>query len=574
MEYFPLALTQNGSALGLTNSLGYNTAVTQVAQRALCRPGSPDKKDARLDEPVFPPRPPTRSELKKNLAELKKAVLRNPLDLDARLRIARTYRLLKKPRHAVEHYRSLARYLAVAAQPLHAMAVAKELLQVSAEDSDTLLFLAKLYARTGAGSRIATPRHESPPSEQLGQWPSTHTGVWRAIRPDGGPLLQVVNLPPAADQDTSGTAPPEPPPLPLDVTADSSMELELPLDEGDVVEERMSSGEHRIEIRTGEIAVEADAVDEEDLEEVSPAQVMDVTTDPSVWIGRLPAMPIFSSLSASALAELTRALVHKRAAADSVLWREGDDAEFVLILAAGELLTWRGEGKTKVILGRLRAGDFAGVFSLLTDQRRHASIKALSDVTYFELHRRVVESLAGANSELARAISAFLCDRVVANALAMLPVFKEMDAEVRHRVARRFKLKRFSDGAELFYQGAELNGLWVVLNGAVHLGHETDSGELQAIRVLSAGHFLGTLAAYDGTSTDCSALAVGEVSTMTLPHRALVDLSQAYPGLKLLPRELAEVGFSVTPRVFGGTMQLPTDLETKFPSRNEKGLGG
>src|SRR5688500_17006729 len=91
---------------------------------------------------------PTRTELKKNLKALKQRLEKRPMDLDARMRMARTHRLLAEKRHAVAHYRAVARYLSLAGQPLMAIGVLKELLQVDPRHEETLLFLAKLYART------------------------------------------------------------------------------------------------------------------------------------------------------------------------------------------------------------------------------------------------------------------------------------------------------------------------------------------------------------------------------------------------------------------------------------------
>ena len=112
---------------------------------------------------------PSKSELRKNLKQLKMILLEKPLDLDARVRVARTLRLLGKSRDAIQHYRAVARYLALAGQPLQAIAVLKELLQVDPKHEETLMFLAKIYARTRGSvasnmGRVAVPiaDNESP----------------------------------------------------------------------------------------------------------------------------------------------------------------------------------------------------------------------------------------------------------------------------------------------------------------------------------------------------------------------------------------------------------------------------
>ena len=97
----------------------------------------PDKKNKTIGK----------AELRKNFKALKAILISKPNDLDARIRTARTLRLMGKNRDAVKHYRAVARYLAIGGQPLSAIAVLKELLQIDPEHSETLLFLAKIYAQ-------------------------------------------------------------------------------------------------------------------------------------------------------------------------------------------------------------------------------------------------------------------------------------------------------------------------------------------------------------------------------------------------------------------------------------------
>ena len=52
---------------------------------------------------------PSRGELKRNLKLLKERLELRPMDLDARMRTARTYRLLGDGNDAVAHYGAVAR---------------------------------------------------------------------------------------------------------------------------------------------------------------------------------------------------------------------------------------------------------------------------------------------------------------------------------------------------------------------------------------------------------------------------------------------------------------------------------
>ncbi|MEW5850347.1 MAG: cyclic nucleotide-binding domain-containing protein [Myxococcota bacterium] len=508
-----------------------------------------------MSSPLFPSRPPTPRELKKNLAELKEVVLKHPLDLDARLRIARTYRLLGKTKQAVAHYRSVARYLALAGQPLQAIAVSKEQLQVAPDDNETLLFLAKLYARTRGASnagRVAVPIPSDPVGDET-HWPSTATGVWRAIRPAGA--VKVLSLDEVGGRVDS---PLVPPPLPPD--GDVSGEQALSVDESDVVAEEEHADESVVDVDTGDIQEEEeDPSGEGDLSE--NYEILGPLTDGDLV---LPELPLFSGLSQANFVELSAALTHKTAKAGELVWKEGDDAGHLAILVEGEAVAFRGSGDARVNLAHLRSGDFAGLFALLSERLRAASLEALTDLSYFELRRSVVERLVKEHPAFGLALRDFLRERVVANALALLPVFRELEPGARLVLAQGFKTKIYRDGDELFYQGAGVNGLWVIMDGTVNVGTEKDNGELDVTRKLPSGHFLGTVAALEGAETDAAAVADGDVTTVTLSTRALKDLADAHPALKELRAPLAAAGLSITERVFGGTAQLPSELSPAF----------
>ena len=133
---------------------------------------------------------PTRRELRKNLKDLRAILEERPMDLDARMRVARTFRLLKDTKEAISHYQQVARYLSLAGKPIMAIMVLKELLQVDPSHEETLLFIAKLYARTGQEMGVDVGRVAKPIQTELPErlampdgMPEQAPALWNAIRP-------------------------------------------------------------------------------------------------------------------------------------------------------------------------------------------------------------------------------------------------------------------------------------------------------------------------------------------------------------------------------------------------------
>ena len=126
------------------------------------------------------------------------------------------------------------------------------------------------------------------------------------------------------------------------------------------------------------------------------------------------------------------------------------------------------------------------------------------------------------------------------------------------------------DGDELFYDGAEVTGFWVVLEGAVGVGQETPDGTFEARHTLPAGHFVGSLGTPDG-HTEMGAQAKGATLTANLNHKGFMELSALHPSLKDLPQALAQAGLLLTPHILGGSAQLPADLSPAFLSTGKAG---
>ncbi|MBI5497924.1 MAG: cyclic nucleotide-binding domain-containing protein [Deltaproteobacteria bacterium] len=559
-----------------------------------------------MTEPTAPaPRPPTPRELRKNLSVLRKVVLKNPLDLDARLRIARTYRLLDKPADAVEHYRSVARYLANAGHPVLAIAVVKELLQVAPDHQESLLMLARLYARTRAPAepgRIAVPIPEqgtdAAAAGLLRHWPQSHTGLWRALQ-EADSVLKSVSLAPGTRPGPAfaallGEQARDTPPMPM-----PAVDRPISLDDADVLEERVAGPgvpappledeSPTSPLRPAPAAGPAPPpqdTDPEGVETVSADEIAEVQDDsgdaspmpplpdvPDHPIP-LPSIPLFSSLDQDGFVTLTRALVHKTVAAGEYVWKDGDDAFFLVVLAAGEAVIYRGEGAHRVEMHRLAPGDVAGVFALVADRRRQASMQAVTDIAYFELHRSVVEKLARDNKALQEALQGFFRERVIGAVLAMLPLVRDLDVAARQDVAARFRIKRYQEGDELFYAGTETSGLWVVLEGVVGVGTERADGEFETRQMLPPGHFVASLAQPKGAATELGALARGDVTTAVLNHKAIVEVMTAYPALRGIGEALDPAGFLLSPNVAAGSAQLPADLSPAFLQGSGARTGG
>ena len=492
---------------------------------------------------------PSKSELRRNLKQLHERLDENPMDLDARMRVARTFRLLSKAGDAVKHYAAVARYLSLAGHPLQAIAVLKELLQVDPAHQETLFFLAKLYARTRAADtsnrgRVAVPIFE--PGQPLATLdtgiPLTTTGIWRAIAP-----MQPEELAQVKEAYEIGA----------EIEDDGDDEE---VGEGDVLDARTDPGlrpPSGLATPSGESAARsagpfgfvpdggahADAILDGGYEVLGQMNTGDVL---------LPQVPLFSSLSPAAFVQLSQAMVHQRAKASATLFEQGAPGDSCIVFARGRALVWRtGPSGERIELQRLGEGDLAGVFALMSAQTRQASISALTDVEYFEIDRAAVDALLASHPQMQATLDQFFRERLIASVLATLPVVQSLEVEARHAIAGRFVERSYAAGDELFFEGGETGGLWVVLSGRVRIGHDVD-GAFVAESELGACDYVGAIPLADRAPLVLSAQAAGETQVALLSHKAFAEALNGSDGLAKMRARFDDAGLLVGPNVFAG----------------------
>lgn len=113
-----------------------------------------------------------------------------------------------------------------------------------------------------------------------------------------------------------------------------------------------------------------------------------------------------------------------------------------------------------------------------------------------------------------------------AAALAGVPLFHELEADVLDQLAASVRTRRYRRGEVIFHQGDPGDALHVILAGRVKISSPSDSGVEAILATLRPGEFFGALALLDGAPRSASATAIEATETIVLPRdrfRALVD---------------------------------------------------
>ena len=507
---------------------------------------------------------PTRRELRKNLKELRTILEDRPMDLDARMRVARTFRLLNDTKEAINHYQQVARYLSLAGKPIMAIMVLKELLQVDPAHEEPLLFIAKLYARTGHKMGVDVGRVAKPIEGELPDrlalpdgMPQQVPALWNAIRPR--PAEDMIRVSTADDLEVEEIMDAEAFLIDdTDIVDISPYELQTnPQTEHSndsvTVEERRKEGNPKISLTSASVSGEK-------LEQDFSAHFNKVGV-PQVGQHILPQVPLFSSLTPDALVHLIEGIQYRRIPKGTVIFKEGEPGNSFMVIAEGRALVSCRQQDQDVPVSELGPRDFAGVFGLMAMQNRQATLTAQTDLDLLEISRGVIDDLLHVHPKMRSILADFYKERLLMNLLTSLPVFSELDLQAREKLVAEFKTLEMEEDEDVFYQGADYNGLWVVLQGKVNLLEECAETDDMTLRgSLGPGDYVGSFARADDAEADIGARTEVPSIVAMLTHKSIREMLVAYPNTRATRKVFQTQGLMISDHVFAGNAKVPGNL--------------
>ncbi len=108
------------------------------------------------------------------------------------------------------------------------------------------------------------------------------------------------------------------------------------------------------------------------------------------------------------LAEAARAALY---APDEFIIRRGDAGSELFIVKRGEVVVEIGSGRSRRVVARLGPGQFFGEMSLITGEKRTASVRATRESELLVIDKEALQRVLDASPELAETISRVLAER-------------------------------------------------------------------------------------------------------------------------------------------------------------------
>ena len=140
----------------------------------------------------------------------------------------------------------------------------------------------------------------------------------------------------------------------------------------------------------------------------------------------------------------------------------------------------------------LKAGEFFGEMALISGRRRTGTVRAKTNCVLIETPRRVMQKLIGSVLSMRR-----MLDEVAIKTAVRITIGLSLSEKDLNDIASNATLRNFAAGEELFHEGDEADGLYLIQRGSVTVSRMIGGREVVLFYV-AAGHYVGEMSLVSG----------------------------------------------------------------------------
>ncbi len=240
----------------------------------------------------------------------------------------------------------------------------------------------------------------------------------------------------------------------------------------------------------------------------------------------------------------------------TLVMTEGEPGDGLFMVVSGRLQVLRsGTNGAPVVLGEVSSGEVVGEGSLLTEEPRHASVRATTDSLLIRLPRREFQLVREKYPENLQPLVALISARQASEHRARLrpvsaelieflrtvPLFASMSGRQLRELEGQLQWLHLPAGKTLMKQGDEADGLYVVVGGRLRFEVNEESASATRSGSFGRGDIIGELALVTGERRAATVTALRDCELVRLTQAAVKRLLRRAPRVVLaLTRTIAE----------------------------------
>ena len=253
-----------------------------------------------------------------------------------------------------------------------------------------------------------------------------------------------------------------------------------------------------------------------------------------------PYIPLFSELDEGELQTFLPRIQCKTFFTGSLICREEERGDSLFVISRGEVsITKRTPEGREVSVRNLREGSFFGEFGYFIDQKRHATVKAVSECEILEISRNALNKMIEIHPRLNEVLHNLFVERVLDNLFALSPMFSSLTSKERAEVLKRFLLRKVPEGTLLFKGGDPPASLYMVRSGEVEIFTQNRRGKKVLLAILESGNFFGEIGPLLDKPRTANARTTRPTELMEMTKEDLNTCLRRFPNLQTKLKEIS-----------------------------------
>jgi NTE family protein/lysophospholipid hydrolase len=242
---------------------------------------------------------------------------------------------------------------------------------------------------------------------------------------------------------------------------------------------------------------------------------------------------LFRLLGEGALDALEEELQPLSLSAAEVLFRQGEGGDCLYLLTEGRLaVKMEFPGRPEVAVSELAPGETVGELSLLTGQRRTATVYALERSRLVRLSRAGFDNLADRHPGLVEQFAQSVLPRLRYTRLmdVLTSLLGDVDPAVAHNLQAELQWVHLDRGEILFQQGDPGDALYIVVHGRLRISAADATCIERVIGEVGAGEAVGDFALLTGDDRTATVSAVRDTDLVRLSRESFDNLLERHPA--------------------------------------------
>ena len=235
-------------------------------------------------------------------------------------------------------------------------------------------------------------------------------------------------------------------------------------------------------------------------------------------------VPLLAMLNTLQLRELILESNILQPAAGDIIFKRNDYSTTFFFIVEGELDVLIDEDDQAD--AKLKAGQFFGEMALVSGRRRAGTVRASTPCVLIETPRRVMQKLIESVQSMRRILNEVAIKWVVHVCIGL-----SLSEEELNDVASHATLKTYAAGEELFHEGDQADGLYLIQSGSVTVSRMIGGKEVVLFYV-AAGNYVGEMSLVSGEPRYATVQAAVATEAVFIDAGRMSDIIARNPEIR------------------------------------------